>query len=61
MVLQQQLFITVELKIGSLYPRMLNKSVLSMVSNLLQDNTLDLNCNLWNQIPMFIITHVICI
>ena len=45
MVLQQQLFITVELKIGTLYPRMSNKSALSMVSNLLQDNTLDLNCN----------------
>ena len=55
MVLQQQLFITVELKIGTLYPRMSNKSALSMVSNLLQDNTLDLNCNLWNLIPMFII------
>ena len=27
----------------------------SMVSNLLQDNTLDHNCNLWNQIPMSII------
>ena len=48
-------FITVELKIGTLYPWMSNKSALSMVSNLLQDNTLDLNCNLWNQIPMFII------
>ena len=55
MVLQQQLFITVELKIGTLYPRMSNKSALSMVSNLLQDNTLDLNCNLWNLIPMLII------
>ena len=55
MVLQQQLFITVELKIGTLYPRMSNKSALSMVSNLLQANTLDLNCNLWNQIPMFFI------
>ena len=55
MVLQLQLFITVELKIGTLYPRMSNKRALSMVSNLLQDNNLDLNCNLWNQIPMFII------
>ena len=55
MVLQLQLFITVKLKIGTLYPRMSNKRALSMVSNLLQDNTLDLNCNLWNQIPMFII------
>ena len=26
-----------------------------MGSNLLQYNTLDLNCNSWNQIPMFII------
>ena len=52
MVLQLQLFITVELKIGTLYP---NKSALSMVSSLLQDNTLDLNCNVWNQIHMFII------
>ena len=43
------------IKIGFLYPWMSNKSALSMVSNLLQDNTLDLNCNLWNQIPMFII------
>ena len=37
MVLQLQLLITVELKIGTLYPRMSNKSALSMVSNLLQD------------------------
>ena len=36
-------------------PSDVNKSALSMVSNLLLDNTLDLNCNLWNQIPMFII------
>ena len=54
-MLQLQPFITVESKIRTLYPRMSNKSPLSMVSNLLQDNTLDLNCNLWNQIPMFVI------
>ena len=55
MVLQLQLFITVELKIETLYPRMSNKSAFSMVSNLQQDNILDLNFNLWNQIPMFTI------
>ena len=55
MMLQLQLFITVELRIGILYPRMSNKSALSMVSNLQQDIILDLNCNLWNQIPVFII------
>ena len=44
-----------EIKDWNYPPSMLNKSALSMVSNLLQDNTLYLNCNLWNQIPMFII------
>ena len=43
------------IKIGFLYPWMSNKCALSMVSNLLQDNILDLKGNLWNQIPMFII------
>ena len=55
MALQLQLFKTVELKIRTLYALMSNKSTLSMVSSLLQDNTLDLNCNLRDQIPMFII------
>ena len=39
-------FFIVGLKIGTLFPWMSNKSALSMVSNLLQDNTLDLHCNL---------------
>ena len=43
------------IKIGTLYPQMSNKSALSMVLNLLQDTILDLNCNLWIQIPMFIL------
>ena len=55
MMLQLQLFITVELKIGTVYPRMSNKSALTIVSNMLQNNTWDLNCNLWNQIPVFIV------
>ena len=56
-VLQLQLFTKciVESKIGTLYPRVSNKSALSMVSNLLQNNALELNCNLRDQIQMFII------
>ena len=58
-MLQLKLYITVELKIGTLYPRMSNKSALSMVSNLLQDNTSNLNCNLWNQIMFIINMHLV--
>ena len=56
-VLQLQLFIEciVESKIGTLYPQMSNKSALSMVSNLLQNNAFELNCHLRDQIQMFII------
>ena len=39
-VLQQQLFIIVQLKIGTLYPRMSNNSARSMDSTVLQNNTL---------------------
>ena len=49
--------IKVQLKIGTLYSQMSNRSALSMGSKMLhvQNNTLQLQSNLWKHIPVFVI------